>query len=1480
MLNPVRSIVSLPLTVARGTASTVASAAEAAIGSGLDQARRVLGTPDRPRRVWSARGRAHIELRPVDPDRFGELAARLQERLGSQRGVRWVEALGAVGHVVVAFDEDATSPEELVDAVEDVEQEQGADQRPFEVDEPDHPGDAAPILRGVAELSGDALGTMLSLVGRFTPIRALPAVVDPGLITSLLAWTPRLRRPIEERLGTTATGVVLALTNGVSQGLAGSVLGPTLDMAHRSVLLNEAIARRRLWHELEPRLWAEPSGHTPLPPVIGERPEPVPPGPLERYAESMWRGSLGAFAVSLAATRNLQRATAAVYAGLPKAARMGREAYAAQVGRVFAGRGVLTLNPRPLQLLDRVDYLVVHQDLLVEGSFELGELLVLAGADAGRARRRAWSLFDAERPDRLRRSRGWRLGPLDALGLEPPPGQRRAAARLRRRSHGLLGLARDGDLVALVSVQPSLRRGAEELVAAARRAGLEVAIAGARDELAQLQAKRVPSRGPGLTRAIRRLQRDGHVVALVASGEAPALPAADLSLGLRTPDGPPPLGAHLLTGDDDLAPAFLLVQACAAGRQASQQSVRLALAGAGVGGALTLTGPPATTTRRVMTAVNVASTLSLGNGVRLATELALQPPPLVRDRTPWHAMEAEAVLERLGSSTGGLDDEEARRRRAAPERPPSAAVLLGRSVLGEVVTPLTPILGAGAGLSAAFGSLTDAVMVSSVVGFNALLGGVQQFRADRAIAQLGGRHQGTILVRRSGSQRQVDLNELVRGDVVQLRAGELVPADCRVLEAVALEVDESSLTGESLPVVKTAAPSLATAIAERSSMLYEGTSVAAGQATAVVVATGPRTEARMGALLASTPAGTSGVEQRLGGLTSLSSPVALGSGLAVAGMGALRGLSLREVAGAGVSLAVAAVPEGLPLLATMAQLSAARRLSRLGALVRAPRAVEALGRVDVVCADKTGTLTEGRIRLRRVTDGLLDERVEKLSPHGRRVLAAGLRASPAGPPEQVPHPTDQALLRAGRELEEPETRGAPGWRRVAELPFEPSRGFHAVLGRSGGRLLLSVKGAPEEILPRCTHRRQADAEAPLDDGGRTELASHASQLARQGLRLLAVAESRPVAEPAVDDVSVRDLTFLGFLGFSDPVRPAATTALVELRRAGIEVLMITGDHPSTAEGIAAELELPAGRILTGVELDRLSDAELETVVPGARVFARVTPAHKVRIVAALQRMGRVVAMTGDGANDAPAIRLADVGIALGARSTQAAREAAALVVVDDRIETIVAAVLEGRALWASVREAVAILVGGNLGEIGFTLAGTALGGRSPLNARQLLLVNLFTDALPSVAIATRPPSTRSPEELLREGPEASLGAALNRAIAWRAGVTAAGASGAWLVARMTGTRAHADTVALVALVGTQLGQTLVLGWRDPVVLAAGLGSAAALAAIVQTPGLSQLSGSRPLGPLGWAQALTSAGLATGAAVVLPSLLPRGQALAS
>jgi cation-transporting ATPase I len=348
---------------------------------------------------------------------------------------------------------------------------------------------------------------------------------------------------------------------------------------------------------------------------------------------------------------------------------------------------------------------------------------------------------------------------------------------------------------------------------------------------------------------------------------------------------------------------------------------------------------------------------------------------------------------------------------------------------------------------------------------------------------------------------------------------------------------------------------------------------------------------------------------------------------------------------------------------------------------------------------------------------------------------------------------------------------------------------------------------------------------------------------------------------------------LGFLGLADPVRETAASATEQLQQAGIRVVMLTGDHPSTAEGVAAKLGiLDGGRVLTGPAIDGLDDAALERELDHVSVFARVTPSHKVRLVRAYQRRGQAVAMTGDGANDAPAIRLADVGVALGEHSTPAARHAADLVVVDGRIETILDAIVEGRAMWASVREALAILVGGNLGEIAFTLGGAILTGRSPLNARQLLLVNLFTDVLPAMAIAVRPPPDRSPEDLLAEGPEESLGSQLDRAIVARAATTAAGAGVAWGLARATGRGKRASTIGLAALIGTQLGQTLASGWDDPLVWAASVGSAAAMVGVIQTPGLCRLFGCTPLGPVGWGIAGGSALGATGLSLVAPKVV--------
>ncbi|HEX6312780.1 MAG TPA: cation-translocating P-type ATPase, partial [Acidimicrobiia bacterium] len=524
--------------------------------------------------------------------------------------------------------------------------------------------------------------------------------------------------------------------------------------------------------------------------------------------------------------------------------------------------------------------------------------------------------------------------------------------------------------------------------------------------------------------------------------------------------------------------------------------------------------------------------------------------------------------------------------------------------------------------------------------------------------------------------------------------------------------------------------------------------------------------------------------------------------------------------------------------------------------------------------DKTGTLTVGHIEARLVSDGVDDAPVDGLSPHLRKVLAVALRATPDGGGHRLSHPTDRAVQRSGAEASVDQGEGVPGWRTRYEMPFEPARGFHAVLGDTDAGLRLSVKGAPEVVVERCDRWTRPEGEVELDDAERQRLAGAASTLARRGLRILALAERAADRDVELDDDRVRGLTLFGFLGLSDPVRPTVAQSLDNLRRAGVDVTMITGDHPSTAAGIGDELDLLGGahRIVTGDEMDAMTDEELAEVAPEAKVFARVTPTHKVRIVRALQHTGRVVAMTGDGANDAPAIRLADVGIAIGKRSTTAAQDAADLVIVDERFETIVDAVLEGRAMWASVRDAVAVLVGGNLGEVAFTVIGTMIDGLPPLNARQLLLVNLLTDAAPALALALRAPRDMPPEALLREGPEASLGRSLDQAIVWRGLATAGGAGGAYVAARLTGSPGRARTVALVALVGSQLGQTLWAGGRSPSVLAAGLGSFALLGGIVQTPGVSNAFGCRPLGPVGWATALSAATAATAGAVVIPKVL--------
>lgn len=1412
----------------------------------------------RHRRHWSRDGLAYIELRrSLERDAFHE---HLTSTLGAVHGVQWAAVNDTLARVVIAYDEDDVGADDLVDVVGYAEDAFGLTDRSFETSGPSTPGDPQHVLRPTFALTADVLATGASLTGMLLHWTPLP--VEAAAAVSLLDSHPRVRHVLAAVAGPTVADAGLAAAQALGQALGQGPVGLGVDLAHRGLQLAAARRQRDLWCSLQPRLAADPGLHA-SPLRLRGRPVPLPRGPVERYADRIAVASFGAFGVALAATRRPRRSASLLLAATPKPARLGREAFGSFLAAALARRDVLALQADALRHLDRIDCVAVDAPLLVS-RWSLGAV-ECPDDDVATTRGQLLELFDETDPFPERHAAGW------TLRVAPPSGP---AGRGEPRDAPLVELWHDGRRAAHARlVAADLSREAIELVTSARANDLMVVAAGAGQELAQrCGAQLAVAGGDRLEASIRALQADGCVVAVVADRDAGALRSADCGIGVHRGD-PPPWGADFLC--PGLDEARFVVEAMGAAAQASHQSVALSLTGTSLASLIALNARLPGSTARGLMAVNAAAALAVANGVRAAWTLDRAFAPLGSPAPPWHDLDADDVVERLDTTPAGLAPDAIAERIPDASGPSPAPLRFLRAVGDELANPLTPVLAAGAAASATIGSMVDAAMVGAVVALNGVIGGAQRFQAETTLDALETRRVQHTRVRRGGSATTVAADDVVPGDVVVLEAGEVVPADLRLLDARNLEAEESTLTGESLAVAKATPPAGRVPVAERSSMLYAGTTVAAGEAVGVAVAVGDRTEAagdrrdRRGA-----PA--EGVEARLQQLGRLALPTAVAGGAAVVASGLLRGRSLRATLGSGVSLAVAAVPEGLPILSTFAQLAAAKRLARAGALVRNNRSVEALGRVDVLCIDKTGTLTEGRIRLRRVSDGRHVEALDDLGAATRAVLMVARRATPdPNGGRAVPHATDRAVL--GGAEEAGVTLDGDGWQRRDDLPFETGRGYHASVGVTDADATLSVKGAPEVVLPRCsTWRVDGDTRA-LDRGARDELAAHVEALARSGQRVLAAAERPwPIDGPGADaltEEAVTGLVLVGFVGLSDPVRPEAASAVRVMQRAGVDVVMVTGDHPSTAEGVATELGIANGhRVVTGDELDDLGDHDFDALLPDVSVFARVTPAHKRRIVEAFQRAERPVAMTGDGANDAPAIRLADVGIAIGERSTAAARNAADVVITTNRIETIVDAVIEGRSLWRSLREALGILIGGNLGEMGFTVLGAALTGRAPLSARQLLLVNLLTDVAPALAVANRPPHPDAVDALLGEGPDRSLGSTLSRAIVLRAGATAAGAAGAWLCARATGTRRHADTVGLVALIGTQLGQTLTAGDWSPAVLAAGLGSAAVVLAVVETPVLSQAFDCRPLGPVGLTIAVGSATAATIAVgVVAPRL---------
>jgi cation-transporting P-type ATPase I len=1434
------------------------------------------------RRVWEDEDhdRAQIEVHGIeDPSAVG-FRRRLAQALGRLDDVRWAEVNAITGRVAVAFDGGESTLASLVELIEGLEETFGAPRRPerpaWDVEErADHPADDEPIHRVIAIMTGEVLSLGWTAVGRATRMPRLPAEV-PGII-SVVDNNPWLRMYAQRVLGRRVAALAIPLLGAAASGVAQGPMGTLVDLGMQAASLGELRARRRAWDRQEPLFYAVHSDDPIDPPDLPPRPGPELIGPVERWAARVGQLGAGVAGASYLATRDLRGSADLLVATTPKAARAGREGFAALLGRTLAYRGIVPLDGSALRRLDRIDTVVLDAEVLVAEQLHLRRAVTPAGDEVDE---RIWAaaerLFDPTAPSSTRRRKPWRLGPADEVDHATLKRARGALSRIRevRRTGSVpLALQRDGEVIALVEIAPQLDPGATAVVDAVRACGHRLLIAEQDDRVTRaLEADGRVSPGDPLGDEVRELQAQGHGVMVIGRQGHRGLAAADVALGVLSPTGRPSWGADLILGRE-LADAATIVTATRIAREVSERSVRLAMGGTALGTLVTTTGPRLGAASRALAMVNGAAGAALVSGAWSAVQLSHDPRPRPPDRTRWHDMVAERVVAALDSDArSGLTAADAAQRRHVVTGSGDEVGPL-EPFLAELANPLNPVLGAGAGLSAASGSMSDAALVLGLIGVNTLVGGVQRLRADRTVRRLLSHDVEAVTVIREGRELVIGEDRLVQGDVLVLRAGDPVPADARVLHVDGCEVDESSLTGESLPATKTPDPAPDSDVADRSCMLYEDTTVVAGSARAVVVAVGEHTEVARSLALTGPPPPT-GVEIRLEELTRRLLPAALGVAGLTAGVGLLRRWPLTDVTGTAVSLAIASVPEGLPFVATAGQLAGARRLAARGAVVRNPRTVEALGRVDVLCVDKTGTLTEGRVGVVGVSDGREQQPMSALAPSARRTLVAALRASDQpGDDGRALHElneADQALHAAVERLGLDAAEEHGRWDVVDDLPFEASRGFHATLGRNGRagdaddphRLL--VKGAPEVLLELCDTWAPGDVEVTLDAGSRAELEAHVDALARQGHRLLAVADRPASSDPSVDERRVERLCLRGLIVLADPVRETAAAAVHGIGEAGVRTIMVTGDHPETASEIARQLGLDGGgHVLTGADLADLDDEELARRLERVRVVARVAPADKLRIVTALQAAGRVVAMTGDGANDAAAIRVAEVGVALGERSSGAAREAADIVVTDDRVETLIDAIAEGRALWGSIREALAVLVGGNLGEIGFTTIASAVSPSAPLHPRQFLLVNLFTDLAPAVAIAVRPPTDVSPETLLREGPDASLGDALRRDIAIRGTATALGASAAYGAARLTGTQARAGSVGLAALVGTQLGQTVVAGgWRQPATLLTAAGSAAALVAAIQTPVVSRFFGSRPLGPLGWSQAIVASVAAT------------------
>jgi Ca2+-transporting ATPase len=732
----------------------------------------------------------------------------------------------------------------------------------------------------------------------------------------------------------------------------------------------------------------------------------------------------------------------------------------------------------------------------------------------------------------------------------------------------------------------------------------------------------------------------------------------------------------------------------------------------------------------------------------------------------WHVHSIDDVFALIGSAPQGLSSDEAWQRLA--QYGPNGLQAVRRVSPWEILfeqfkNVLIIILLIATVISFFLGHGVESIVIAIIVLFAVLLGFIQEYRAERAIEALQQMAAPTAAVLRDGQEIRIPARDLVPGDVVLLHTGDRVPADARLIEAVNLQIEEAALTGESVPVEKHVQPlgrdNLP--LGDRRNMVYAGTSVTYGRGRALVVATGMRTEfGKIAQMLQTVETVRTPLQQNLDRVGGALARAAFMVVALIVALGLLRGQPIIDMLIFGIALAVAVVPEALPAVVTISLAIGVQKMAKRHALIRRLPAVETLGSTSVICSDKTGTLTKDEMTVRQVcTAGqcfavsgagyapegefLIDDRPVLPPEPLVLMLKAAILASDArlirkddGSWDIKGDPTEGALVVAAAKAGVwKETLDAEN-PRIHEIPFSSETKRMTTLHRGSEGVTAYAKGAPEVILEGCISVITADGIRLLDDSGREQIAQHAQEMASRAMRVLGIA-FKPGAAP--DDAET-GMTFLGLVGMIDPPRPEARDAIATCIEAGIRPVMITGDHPLTAKAIARELNLlNGGRVVTGADLEAMSDDQLKREVEDIHVYARVSPSHKLRVVTAWQSKGHVVAMTGDGVNDAPALKRADIGVAMGITGTDVTKEAAAMTLTDDNFASIVAAVEEGRGVFSNIKKYLMYLLSSNIGEIGLMAGASFLGLPLPLSAVQILYVNLATDGLPALALAVDPP---------------------------------------------------------------------------------------------------------------------------------------------